>query len=58
MLEEIVDIKVKNNKRLKGVYPIIFVSNIFHNSYCFKTAAEIVYISESNENWEKYSTKR
>ena len=24
----------------------------------FKTAAEIVYISESNENWEKYSTQR
>ena len=23
-----------------------------------KTAAEIVYISESNENWEKYSTQR
>jgi hypothetical protein len=25
---------------------------------CFKPAAEILYISESNENWEKYSKQR
>ena len=25
---------------------------------CFETAADFVYISESNENWEKYSSQR
>jgi hypothetical protein len=38
------------NTLLKGVHSIIFV--------CFETAADNVYISESNENWEKYSTQR
>ena len=27
-------------------------------TYCFKTAADYIYISESNEDWEKYSTQR
>ena len=26
--------------------------------FCFKTAADFVYISESNENWKKYSIQR
>ena len=31
---------------------------IYIISSCFKTAADYVYISESNEDWEKYSTQR
>ena len=39
--------------KLKGVHPIIFVLNIFSQS-----SFDYVYISESNENWEKiFDTK-
>jgi len=46
----------------KGGYPIIFASNVFHNSHliqkCVYTAADFVYTSESNERCEKHSTQR
>ena len=48
---------------LKGGYPIIFASNVFHNSHSemyTKSAAvaDFVYTSESNESCEKHSTQR
>ena len=38
---------------------ILFLKGL-HSSSCFgfETAADYVYISESNENWEKHSTQR
>ena len=43
---------------VKVFHPIIFASIIFPNSHLIQTAADFVYISESNDNWEKYSTQR
>ena len=36
----------------------IYVYECLHPCGCFETAADFVYISESNENWEKYSIQR
>ena len=55
---------------LKGDYPIIFATNVFHNPHLIQkciqnqqhtksaTAADFVYTSESNESCEKHSMKR
>ena len=53
--------KFKENLEQKGGYPILFGSNVFHNSHLIQnctlnrsaTAADFVYISESNESGEK-----
>ena len=37
--------------KIKGVYPIIFVPNIFPYSHLIQKCIH-------NENWEKYSTQR
>ena len=47
---------------LKGGYPIIFeyFSQLSFDSEMYtksETAADLVYISESNESWEKHSTQ-
>ena len=34
--------------RVSGGVPVYIISS------CFETAADYLYISESNENWEKY----
>jgi hypothetical protein len=57
-------------KPLKGGYPIIFESNVFHKSRLIQkciqnqqgipsaAVADFVYTSESNESCEKHSTQR
>ena len=36
----------------------INIYSVYNFSSCFETAADYVYISESNKNWEKYLTQR
>ena len=38
--------------------PAASLRNVYKIISCFKTATDYVYISESNENWEKYLTQR
>ena len=45
---------------IKGVHPTVFVLNIFPNLHLIQECIykQYVYISESNENWEKHLTQR